>query len=98
MWLQVPRLFEPPVRSIARALPLPLYIRKFQPVVGERWKKTQPDRFPGVTRLNKGQGPGTSVTLTPGLAQYSIVKGLAAGGFSAALYGTKVCFVPPTSL
>src|SRR5437763_6445239 len=91
-WLHWFRLLVPPVRSQPSPEPLPLYIRKFQPVSATRWKNTHPERLPDATRLDTG---ASSLSDAVGFAQNSIVKGLALAGLSAELNGTVV-LVPAT--
>src|SRR5689334_14402035 len=71
-WLHASRVAVPPVRSQPTWLPLPLYMRQFQPVPASRWKNAQPERFPELTRLNRGQ---SSLSDASGLAQNSTVNG-----------------------
>src|SRR5688572_3782871 len=75
MWLHTSCALLPPVRSQPRLLPFPSYMRKFHPVVGLRWKKTQPERGLEETRLNSGEGPTLSSVIANGFAQYSMVNG-----------------------
>ena len=66
-------------------------MRKFHPVVGDRWKNTHPERLPELTRLNIGAGPALSSVVAVGCTQNSIENGAVAGcGFRAALKGTVV--------
>src|SRR3954471_2818619 len=63
-------------------------MRKFQPVPASRWKKVQPERLPVAKRLLTGT---SSLSEADGLAQNSMVNGVATPGLSAALKGTVVC-------
>src|SRR4051794_2779620 len=90
-WLQALSVAVPPVMSVDSPEPLPLYIRKFQPVAAARWKNTQPERLPvPETRLATG---ASSLSDAVGMAQNSMLNGLLAGGFSAGRSGTVV-FTP----
>ena len=54
-WLHSERLEVPPVRSQPTSLPVPLYMRRFQPMAEPRWKKAQPERLPEEMRLETGE-------------------------------------------
>src|SRR5947207_11870548 len=91
-WLHASSVAVPPVRSHPTWLPLPLYMRQFQPVAALRWKKAQPERLPAVTRLKRGQ---SSLSEASGLAQNSTVNGLPVAGLSPACHGIVVCAPAP---
>ena len=70
--------------SIDWVPPFSSYIRKFQPTLESRWKKTQPWRLPAERRLNSG-ACALPRPLMVGLTQASMVKDWLAGGLRAGL-------------